>query len=111
MADLDILFPNIQEPDSFTAEDKVKYTVRYFIPAAVSILWAERDGEEADKSGAKRQLKVLALFLSHQYPHMDEAWIEQNISMQIQNVITMKIAKELQQSNILRGEAEEAAKP
>jgi hypothetical protein len=107
--DLDILFPDILKPTKFTAGDKKRYEITYFIPAGVSLISTKPDTE--DPSGLKTQLKVLECFLKRQHSHMDSDWIEKNISLQVQNAIYLKLVSELAKSNKMLGEEQETAKP
>lgn len=96
LKDLDILFPDNDVMISFTGkEDKKKYTLKMFLPHGLSLFMAKK----SDMNGAEKQIKYVSIFLQSQYPHMDEEWVEENVSLQKQTVIFGEILKEVGRAN------------
>jgi hypothetical protein len=94
--DLDIIFPDEEIMVTFTGkEDRKKYQPTKFIPHGLSLFMAKH----GNMNSAEKNLKYIMLFLQAQYPHMDEQWIQKNVSLQKQTAILGGILKEVGRAN------------
>jgi hypothetical protein len=122
ISDLDELMPE-NEIVSFTAADGKKYQISLFIPFAVGQMLIENADKVLDMFGngrgkpklnidtLKLALRILNGIMESQHPHMNEDWIERNISLPRLAVILYKAAMPIYRFLSQMGELAEMARP
>ncbi len=102
--DLDIILKKKNSVFFTGHKDKVRYEIDMFIPAGVSLIVArsrKEDGGVTEEKGLKFQIETLECFLTHQHEHMSKEWIEDNMSLDVQNLLFRSVLQDIQKSNTL----------
>ena len=105
--DLDVLFPEVVRPISFTARrDGKKYSINLFIPAALMVMVQGKD-----ETNLQFQQRLLSALMSNQHDHMTVDWIVENVPLQYQNYLYKAVTESIVRSSKLLGEEPEETMP
>jgi len=105
ITDLSKLLPQNDNLIFYASKEKKKYRINMFIPSAVELV-ASNVGENLNDGFHNQKISVLKIFLSTKIENVEEVWINENLSLEVQNYIFNEIIRIISKGTLKKEELE-----